>query len=147
MNTDGPPDKLSIVVYDHHFDKVHYALVTASAAVAIGKAVTLFFTMGACQALMTADASRPHGWATMALSDGPGDGQERNQFYQENGVATFEELIEACSTLGVTFMVCEMGLRAKKLEGSGLRKDLGIEISGMVTFLNDASKNGAMLFI
>ena len=30
----GPPDKLSIVVFSGHYDKVHYALVMASAAAA-----------------------------------------------------------------------------------------------------------------
>ena len=147
MNSDGPPDKLSIVVYDHHFDKVHYALVTASAAAAIGKPVTLFFTMGACQALMGGDDPDLHGWASMPASDGSASGQERDLFYKENGIAAFEELMEACKALGVTFMICEMGLRAKSMNASGLRQDLTIEISGMVTFLNDASKNGAILFI
>ena len=51
-NGDITPDKLSIIVYDGHFDKVHYALVLAAAASAVGRPVTLFFTMGACRALM-----------------------------------------------------------------------------------------------
>lgn len=147
MSTEGPPDKISIVVYDHHFDKVHYALVTASAAAAIGKPVTLFFTMGACQALMEVDACGPANWCAMPLSDEPGSGLERDQFYKDNGIAHFEELLEACIALNVNIMVCEMGLRAKSMLGSNLRQDLNIEISGMVTFLNDASKTGSILFI
>lgn len=146
MSTDNSPDQLSIIVYDHHFDKVHYALVTASAAAAIGKPVTLFFTMGACQALM--EENGPGGdWRGMPLSDGAGTGKDRDQFYQDNGIGGFEELLEACQAMKVRFSVCEMGLRAKGLSGEYLRKDLTIEVSGMVTFLNDASKTGAMLFI
>ena len=38
---------LSIVVYDGHFDKIHYALAMASSAAAIDTNVTLFFTMDA----------------------------------------------------------------------------------------------------
>jgi peroxiredoxin family protein len=44
-------------------------------------------------------------------------------------------------------MVCEMGLRAKGLSRQSLRDDLPIEEGGVVTFLNDASRAGAMLFI
>jgi hypothetical protein len=44
-------------------------------------------------------------------------------------------------------MVCEMGLHAKRFENIPLRTDLSIEISGLVTFLNDASNNGAMVLI
>ena len=51
MNADTHPDKLSIVVYSGKFDEVHYALVMASAAAAVGRPVTLFFTMDACIAL------------------------------------------------------------------------------------------------
>lgn len=147
MPLNSTPDKLSIIIYDHHFDKVHYALVMASAAAAIGKPVTLFFTMGACQALLKTDRGVPPAWAEMPLSDEEGFGFERDQFYKKSGVAHFEELLEACSALGVNFMVCEMGLRAKSLKTKTLRDNLNIEISGVVTFLHDASKDGAIIYI
>ncbi len=51
MNADIHPNKLSIIVYSGQFDKVHYALVMASAAAAVGRPVTMFFTMDACIAL------------------------------------------------------------------------------------------------
>ncbi len=146
MSTDNSPDQLSIIVYDHHFDKVHYALVTASAAAAIGKPVTLFFTMGACHALLE-ETCIDGDWRTMPLSDEPGTGDVRDRYYRDNGIGGFEELLEACQALNVQFMVCEMGLRAKGLSDETLRKDLKIEIAGMVTFLNDASKTGAVIFI
>jgi hypothetical protein len=44
-------------------------------------------------------------------------------------------------------MVCEMGLRAVGLEGQPLRDDIPLEEGGVVTFLNDASNDGAMIFI
>lgn len=147
MSTEIAPDKLSIVVYDHHFDKVHYALVMASAAAAIGKPVTLFFTMGACQALMGSTGNNPPAWSEMPLSDTSKTGQQCDQGYAENGIGTFEELLEACKAFDVRFMVCEMGLRAKGFKHGNLRDDLNIEISGVVTFLHDASKDGAVIFI
>ncbi len=147
MSTKSSPDKLSLVVSDPHFDKVHYALVMASAAAAIGKQATLFFTMGACQALMDSQQAEVKSWRDMPLSDEPGTGAQRDRFYKENGVGCFEELLEACSAFGVRFMVCEMGLRAKGFERQALRQDIEIEISGVVTFLNDASKDGSIIYI
>ena len=63
------------------------------------------------------------------------------------GITTFDKLIDACTTLGVKFMVCEMGLRARGLENLPLRDDIAIEEGGVVSFLNDASKDGAMIFV
>ena len=147
MLINSTPDKMSIIIYDHHFDKVHYALVMAAAAAAIGNPVTLFFTMGASQALLKAETNALSGWAKMPLSDGYGTGFERDQFYKNNGIAHFEELLQACITLKVKFMVCEMGLQAKGIKNNPLRTDLSIEVSGVVTFLNDASSNGVTIFI
>ncbi len=141
------PDKLSIVVYDRHFDKVHYALVMASGAAAIGRPATLFFTMQASRALMMSDAGNKPGWAEMPLSDGSGTGAERDADYEKRKVATFEELLAACVTMEVRFLVCEMGLRALDLERGRLRDDVPVEEGGVVTFLTDASRDGAIIFI
>jgi len=141
------PDKLSLVVYAGHFDTVHYALVMASAAAAIGRPVTLFFSMGACEALRRPGEDGVWPWTRMPLSEGDGTGGDRDRAYAEKGVATLDELWEACVQLGVRFMVCEMGLRAQGLEDEPLRDDAEIERSGVVTFIDDASKDGAMLLI
>ena len=44
-------------------------------------------------------------------------------------------------------MVCEMGLRAEGMEGELLRDDIPLQQGGVVTFLNDASKDGVLFFI
>jgi len=44
-------------------------------------------------------------------------------------------------------MVCEMGLRAMGLTADDLRQDFKLHSGGIVTFLNDASSDGGMLFI
>ena len=67
--------------------------------------------------------------------------------YAARGIATFEELISACAAMEVRFMVCEMGLKAIGLEFDQLRDDIPIHQGGVVTFLNDASRDGAMLFV
>jgi peroxiredoxin family protein len=142
MADSTPPDKLSVVVFSGAFDKVHYALAMASAAAAINRPVTLFFTMDALHALAGHD-----GWRTMPTSSGGEDGAARDQVFRERGVAGFEELLEACVSLGVDVMVCEMGLKAIGMDAAALRDDVAYKTGGIVTFLNDASKDGAMLFV
>jgi peroxiredoxin family protein len=129
------PDKLSIVVFSGEFARVHYALVMAAAAVATNKPVTLFFTMGAAKAL-----EKDQGWQRLP-------GAEQDTDFAARNVGTFEELLEACVALGVTFMVCEMGLRALGMDAADLRPDIPITQGGVVTFLADASRDGAMLFV
>ena len=145
------PDKLSIVVYAGFYDKVHYALVMASSAAAIDRPVTLFFTMGACRVLKKTGTGGEPAWRSMPLSKGEGrgcaNGGEKDDAYAATNVATFEELLRSCVQMGVTFMVCEMGLRAGALEDLPLRDDVAIEERGVVTFLNDASKDGAVIFL
>lgn len=145
MNEKPGPDKLSLVVFSGDFDKVHYALVMASAAQASNRPTTLFFTMGACRALLEGDPP----WREMALSEEKNaeNGGALDDQFKDLGVGAFEELLSACVEMGVTFMVCEMGLRAEGIARSDLRDDVPIEEGGVVTFLNDASKDGSILFI
>ncbi len=55
------PEKLSVVVFSGAFDKVHYALAMAAAALASNRAATLFFTMAGVRALLPEDGDGP-GW-------------------------------------------------------------------------------------
>jgi|AGTN01.2.fsa_nt_gi Uncharacterized conserved protein len=136
------PDKLSIVVFSGFFDRVHYALVMAAAAVATNTPVTLFFTMGAARAL-----ERDQGWKRLPVSEGGLDAARMDAGFREKTVATFEDLLEACVALGVTFMVCEMGLKALGMDAADLRPDVPLTQGGVVTFLADASRDGAMVFV
>ena len=124
---------LSIVVQSGAFERVHYALVLASAAAAIDREVTLFFTMEGCRALRPAAALG--GWAAP------------DERLREQGLATLEELLAAAAELNVRFLVCELGLRAVDLAIDDLRGDLGIREAGAVTFLNDAGPDAQMLFV
>ncbi len=135
------PDKLSLVVFSGQFERVHYALVAAAASVATNRPTTVFFTMGAAKALLK------DGWKSLPTSEGLGDAQTTDRLFQERGVVGIEELFESCVALEVKFLVCEMGLRALGLDAADLRPDVPAEISGIVTFLADASATGAMLFL
>lgn len=135
-------DKLSIVVFSGGFERVHYALVMAAAAVASNTPVTLFFTMGAARALL-----KPDGWTRLPTEDPAQDARAMDQGFAARGVATFEELLSACVALGVKVMVCEMGLRALGIDPADLRPDVPLDSGGVVTFLADASRDGGMLFV
>ncbi|MBF0393361.1 MAG: DsrE/DsrF/DrsH-like family protein [Alphaproteobacteria bacterium] len=135
-------DKLSIVVFSGGFERVHYALVMAAAAVASNTPVTLFFTMGAARALLN-----PDGWRRLPTEEPGLDAQAMDAGFASRGVATFEELLSACVALGVKVMVCEMGLRALNIDPADLRPDVPVDSGGVVTFLADASRDGGMLFI
>jgi len=141
------PDKLSIVVFSGDFDRVHYALVMAAAAVASNTPVTLFFTMWAGRALEKPLADGAPAWTRLRVSDGGASAAEMDAGFKAKGIGSFEELLEACVALGVTFMVCEMGLKALGMDADGLRPDLPVAKGGVVTFLADASRTGAMVFI
>jgi peroxiredoxin family protein len=125
-------DKLSIIVFSGSYDRVHYALAMASAAAAIDRPVTLFFTMDAIRAL---------------AATGAPDWSAEEQANKRKGIATLAELRDACSQLGVRYLVCTMGLRSVGLTAADLRADLNVLEGGIVAFLNDASRDGAMLFI
>ncbi len=139
------PDKLSIIVFSGAFEKVHYALAMAAAAAASNKAATLFFTMGASRALLADD-----GWAELPVADPSfeaASARALDETFMARGVVGFEEILASCVALEVRFMVCEMGLRALALENARLRDDVEIHAGGLVTFLADASADGAIIFV
>lgn len=137
-------DALSIAVHAGEFDRVHYALVMASAAAASDRRVTLFFTGHAVAAVAAGGKGLTAGWH--ALEARPEDAMTRDATLRARGVAGFEELLGACRDLGVRLIVCEMALRAAGLDAAALRGDLALEHAGVVTFLNQGA-GGALLFV
>ncbi|MEC7490109.1 MAG: DsrE family protein [Pseudomonadota bacterium] len=124
------PDKLSMILQSSDYERMHGALVIASAALAAGKRVTLFFTMSATHIL------RPN-WADPAY----------DTILATKGVAGIESLLDACIDLNATFMVCETGLRVAGLTTANLRDDINITEGSTVSFIADASETGAILYI
>lgn len=133
---------LSAVVFSGGFDRVHYALVMASAAAATNRKATLFFTGRAVLALKAGG-----GWRELDPADDGSSPEARNAHFGRSGLAEFEELLEACVALGVTVMVCEMALKAIGLEPAALRDDVPVVTGGVVTLLNGAPADGNMLFV
>lgn len=138
---------LAVVVFSGAFDRVHYALVLAAAAAAIGRPVTLFFTMEACRTLLAPDAGGSPAWRRLPAGERKGTAGAMDDDFKRRGIGDFELLLSSCQELGVRFLVCEMGLRALGLQRADLRSDIDIEEGGAVTFLNDAPIGGSTLFI
>ncbi len=133
---------LVLVVQSGGYDRVHYALVTAAAAVATGRPVTLFFTGRALPALMARE-----GWKRLDFSDDGTSPEARDDTLALRGVGTFDELLTACAELGVGFLACEMGWRALGIRDPVLRPDLKVETTGMVTLLGQVRPGDQMLFV
>lgn len=138
---------LSIVIYDGHFDKIHYALAMASAAAVIDTSVTLFFTMDAAKALMKSADIGVAAWRVLPVSQGDGDGGTMDDYFAAQKIGTFEELLSACLELGVVIMVCEMGLKARGLSVDAVRDDIPVRAGGLVTLLSNAHADGSVVFI
>lgn len=139
-------DKLSLVLFSGGYDRVHYALAMAAAALASNRAATLFFTMGAAKALLAPDETGP-GWRSLHATEDGIPPLAADAALTEKGVGGFEELLAACVALGATVMVCEMGLRAMGIAPESLRPDVPVTSGGLVTFLADAERQGAMVFV
>jgi peroxiredoxin family protein len=140
------PGRLSLVVLAGDYDRVHYALSMASCAAAVDRPVTLFFTMGALRALKR-DAGGVPGWTQLGPASNGRAPALRDSDHAEAGLATFEELLAACVELGVTIMVCEMGLRAEGLAADDLRDDVSLAEGGLVTFLAGAGASGQVVVV
>ena len=139
--------RLAIIVFSGDYDRVHYALAMASAAAAVSQPATLFFTMGALKALRRDSADGVPGWVGLGAA---GDGASpalRDAHHAGAGIAAFEELLSACVELGVTFMVCEMGLKAEDMSAEDLRADVPVKPGGLVTFLAEAGEDGRIVFV
>lgn len=120
----------SMIIQSDNYERVHSALVLASAALATGKTVNLFFTMSGTQILTP-------GWAPI----------DQEETFRKKGMATFETLIDACNKMNARFMVCEMGLLSVNLKASNLREDIKIREGSAVSFISEVSDTGAVLYI
>ncbi len=112
----GPALGVLLLSGDHA--RAHYALVLATGAAALGRAVTLFATNAGCR---------------LFLDPSPLLADPREALLAARGVATIATLLPAAAELGIGRIACEAGLRAEDLAGAPLAP--GVEVAGVATFL------------
>jgi peroxiredoxin family protein len=123
------------------YERVHYALAMAAAAAALDRPVILFFTQGAVRAV-AGTAERP-GWHALTIADatlGGSDAASMDRAFRSRGGAGIEELLSACTELGIELLVCSLGMRVAEIAKSGLRPDLGLRETGLAELLSRASQ-------
>ena len=113
-------DRFGVLLLSGAHDRAHYAFVLATAAAALGRAVTLFASNAGCRALM-AD------WRGL-------DEAGRDDRVVARGVAGLDALREAAAELGIRLIACEAGLQAEGLDPAALLP--GVTVAGVATFLS-----------
>ncbi|MCI2430130.1 DsrE/DsrF/DrsH-like family protein [Candidatus Acetothermia bacterium] len=156
-----PEDRVSLVVFSGDLDRVLAAFVIATGAAALGQNVSIFFTfwglnalkkkrvlsgkrlMEKMMALMSPSGSRSLPVSKMNFF-GVGAKMLRTMMREKN-VSSLEDLMQMARDLGVRIVACEMsrdvmGIKDEELIG-------GLECGGVASFLADALKSRATLFI
>lgn len=133
----------SVILYSGDFDRIHFGLLTATAAACIDRSVNIFVTMGACRAF-SGD------WQSLSLSSSAvrhcTTPTELNEHFRTQHIATFEELLEVVKDLSIRVIVCETGLRAENLTIDMLGCNLSVTAGGMVSFLQHAKGGEIVTF-
>ena len=127
-----PP--LALVLQSGAVDRVQYALLFATGGLAMGRDVTLFFTMAGCRAFEGASALLPAEDGTSAA--------DYDDALQAKGIAGFDELWESLEALGATFQACDTGLLA-----AGVSAPEGVEVTGVVGFLADVGASAQVVWV
>ena len=125
---------LGVVVQSGAVDRVHYALLFAAGAAAVGRPVHLFFTMAGCRVFEGLEALLPAGDGTAAAEYDAALGEKR--------IAGFAELWESLEVLGVNFSACDTGLAAAAVAAPS-----GVEVTGVVGFLRAVGSEAQLIYV
>ncbi|MCD6035491.1 MAG: DsrE/DsrF-like family protein [Rickettsiales bacterium] len=133
---------VAIFLYSGEFDKVHYALTVAFAAVSANRPTTLLVTMGACKAFAFR-YDKTKRWNTLPLSESTDSiavttPKELNSYYRSQDIPMFEPLLNDCIRQGAKFLMCDMGLRAMGIIEEELFPECKFIITPLSQFLQDA---------
>jgi uncharacterized protein len=127
MPPEAPAAGLGILLLSGGHERAHYAMMMATGAAAVGRAVVLFATNRGCLALA-------RDWSAL-------DDAGRDAAVRAAGVAGIEELRTAAVELGVRLMACDAGLAMARVDAAALLD--GVEIAGIPSFLS--ATRGAQL--
>jgi peroxiredoxin family protein len=161
LRAQSPENRLSMVVFSGDLDRVLAAFVIASGAAASGMEVSMFFTFWGLTALRQKRESRGKtffqklmGWMTPVGTRGLGVSKMNfggigakmlRAMMRQQGVPQIEEMAQMARDLGVRIVACQMSMDVMGIHKEELLD--GIEVGGVATFLGDATKSKATLFI
>ncbi|GIV09043.1 MAG: hypothetical protein KatS3mg019_1134 [Fimbriimonadales bacterium] len=161
LRAQSPENRLSMVVFSGDLDRVLAAFVIASGAAASGMEVSMFFTFWGLTALRQKRESRGKtffqrlmGWMTPVGTRGLGVSKMNfggigakmlRSMMRQQGVPQIEEMAQMARDLGVRIVACQMSMDVMGIHKEELVD--GIEVGGVATFLGDATKSKATLFI
>jgi peroxiredoxin family protein len=151
----------TIVVFSGDMDKVFAALSIAVGSAAAGMETTLFFTFWGLNAIQKGNRTGKGFMAKMlgminrgGLSRlGPSrfnfGGAGRWMFRQmmaEKGVASLDELRQACLDLGVHFLACKMSMDVMEIRREDLIPEVE-DVVGVAKMIKDASAANVHFFV
>ena len=121
------PTPLGVVLIGGGYGRAHFAFSFAISAAAMDRPTTMFATGGGLLALR-------RDWSGL-------DEAESDAAMIARGVAGFDSLREAATSLDVRLLACEAALRARAMDRASLLE--GVQVAGITTFLADLA--GAQL--
>ncbi|MDZ7724754.1 MAG: FAD-dependent oxidoreductase [candidate division KSB1 bacterium] len=153
---------LSLVVFSDDFDKALAAFVLANGALSAGKAVNLFFTFWGLNIIKKQKGPRvrkdlmgrmfgammPKGSKDLSLSKmnmaGMGNRMMRDRMKAQN-VDSLEDMIQSAIEGGANLIACQMSMDVMGVKAEELVD--GVEIGGVASFMDHASRSDVNMFI
>ncbi|MBI5508256.1 MAG: DsrE/DsrF/DrsH-like family protein [Deltaproteobacteria bacterium] len=158
------PKKMTICVFSGELDRLLAAFKIGTVAAVSGVEVTMYFTFWGIVALRDAAKKAKNGktWVERMLGfmlpTGPEQLKLSQMHFMGGGRAmmagemkkkkypSLRELMDMAKECGIHFTVCEPSMKLLGIQQEELM-DLGIEISGVGAFVNEACHSASTLFI
>jgi peroxiredoxin family protein len=164
LKKNTPDDQLTMVVFSGDLDRLLAAFIIATGAAAMYERVVMFFTFWGIPSLRDAEKriKKADVMAKMfgkMLPKGPGELKLSRMnmaglgtrmikgLMKQNGVLSLEDLIKTAADFGVEIVICEMSMQLMGFDIDELIDYPNISVAGVASFLMEAGKSKASLFI
>ncbi|TWT77740.1 hypothetical protein Pla123a_15360 [Posidoniimonas polymericola] len=158
------PNRMNLLVFEAHRDRLLAAFVMATGAAACGMEVSMFFTFWGTAALKKGGpqfgkksiVERAFGWmlpgsagaTKLSKMDMCGIGRAlMSREMKRKNIADLGELIQTAAELGVKIRVCEMSMQLMGIRREELIDYPNIEFCGVASFVDEAAAANTTLFI
>lgn len=158
------PNRLNMLIFESHRDRLLAAFVIANGAAACGMTVTMFFTFWGTATLRKRNVragnkslvERAFGWmlpgslrgTKLSQMDMCGIGRHLMQReMRKKNIADLEDLVATAASLGVNLRICEMSMKLMGIRREELIDYPNLEFCGVAKFVDDAAAANTTLFI